>query len=125
MSVNNPHIITPVQVEKRLKDLSGELDSVHDDLVVAEAVYFSTKAEYEVSLAKTRLTLANKTSSTGKNFTVGEREDMALVENAELHFAIAVAEAQVKAARANSMRIKTQVDIARSISVSVRTGMEL
>jgi hypothetical protein len=42
-----------------------------------------------------------------------------------LHMQIAIAEASVKAARANATRIKTQVEIARSIGTSVRTSMDL
>jgi len=118
-------VVTPAQVERRLKDLSNELDSCHEDLVAAEDKYFTTKATYEVAIARTRLSLASKSAHTGKNYTVGEREDMAIVENTDLHYAMATAEAMVRAARANAMRLKTQVDIARSISVSVRSGMEL
>lgn len=118
-------VVTPMQVERRLKDLSKELDTCHDYLVSAEEAYYITKAQYEVSLAKSRLSLASKSSPTGKNYTVGEREDMAIAENEELHFQIARAEAMVRAARANAARIKTQVDIARSISVSVRSGMDI
>jgi len=117
-------VVTPMQVEKRLKELSKELDMCHDYLASAEEAYFTTKAHYEVSLAKSRLSLSSKSSPMGKNYTVGEREDMAIVENEELHFQIARAEAMVRAARANAARIKTQVDIARSIGTSVRTGME-
>jgi hypothetical protein len=35
------------------------------------------------------------------------------------------AEATVKAARANAQRIRTQVDIARSIGTSVRASLEM
>jgi hypothetical protein len=38
---------------------------------------------------------------------------------------IGIAEATVKASRANTSRIKTQVEIARSIGTSVRTSMDL
>jgi hypothetical protein len=38
---------------------------------------------------------------------------------------IGFAEAAVKAARANANRIKTQVEIARSIGTSVRTSLDL
>jgi hypothetical protein len=38
---------------------------------------------------------------------------------------IATVEAQVKAARANVQRLKTQVEIARSMSASVRSSMDL
>ena len=57
--------------------------------------------------------------------TSTQREDMALLENAELHMQVAIAEAEVKASRANSNRVRTQVDIARSISVSVRASLEI
>jgi hypothetical protein len=38
---------------------------------------------------------------------------------------MATLEAQVTAARANVQRLKTQVEIARSMSASVRNSMEL
>jgi hypothetical protein len=57
--------------------------------------------------------------------TVGEREDRALVVNEDLAQKVAIAEAQVKAARGNAQRVREQVDIARSISVSVRASMEI
>ena len=38
---------------------------------------------------------------------------------------MATAEAIVRAARSNASRIRTQVDIARSVGTSVRTSMEL
>jgi hypothetical protein len=56
---------------------------------------------------------------------VQERDDLALLDNESLHTQIGFAEAAVKAARANAMRIKTQVEIARSIGTSVRTSMEI
>jgi hypothetical protein len=67
---------------------------------------------------------AIKSAPTGKNYTVQERDDIALLENEELHLRVAMAEAQVKAARANATRIKTQVEIARSIGTSVRSSLE-
>jgi len=117
-------VVTPVQVEARLKDLSKLIDEAHDDLVKAESIYHTHKAQYEIAMANSRLSLANKSSPTGRNYTVGEREDMALIENSELHQAVAVDEAVVKANRANVARLRVQVDIARSIGTSVRTGMD-
>jgi hypothetical protein len=117
-------VVTPVQVEARLKDLSKLIDEAHDDLVDTESLYQQHKADYEISMARTRLELSQKSSPTGKNYTVGEREDMALVQNAELHKIVAMDEAIVKANRANVARLRVQVDIARSIGTSVRTGMD-
>ena len=119
------NIVTPAQVEAKLYSLSKELDVIQKELEDQEDNYYLTKAKYEVALAKSRMTYAAKSSPTGKNYTVQEREDMALIENQDLHFLLAQAEAMVKAGRANASRIKTQVDIARSIGTSVRVSMEV
>jgi hypothetical protein len=118
-------VVTPQQIESRLYALSKEVDEAHEGLVTAEREFHQSTAEYEIAIARTRISLASKSSPTGKNYTVGEREDMAIIENADQHFKIAVMEAQVKAARANVQRLKTQVEIARSMSASVRSSMEL
>ena len=120
----NNNVVTPAQIEKRLYDLSKEIDESHSELVEVESHYNSYKAQYEISIARSRMLYSTKSSPTGKNYTVSEREDMALLENEELHIRVAMAEAQVKAARANASRIKTQVEIARSIGTSVRSSME-
>lgn len=117
-------VVTPAQIEKRLYDLSKEIDDSHSELVEVESHYTSFKAQYEIAMARSRMTYASKSSPTGKNYTVTERDDMALLENEELHLRVAMAEAQVKAARANATRIKTQVEIARSIGTSVRSSLE-
>jgi hypothetical protein len=57
--------------------------------------------------------------------TVAMREDQALFDNEALHLNIAGLEAQVKAIRANANRLKTQVDITRSISSSLKASMDL
>jgi hypothetical protein len=118
-------VVTPQQIEARLYALSKEVDEGHENLVQAEQSFHQMTAEYEVAMARSRISWASKSSPTGKNYTVGEREDMAIIENAEQHFMIATVEAQVKAARANVQRLKTQVEIARSMSASVRSSMEL
>jgi hypothetical protein len=117
-------VVTPQLIERRLRDLSHEVDESHDDLVNVESKYHQLKAAYEVSMARSRIKYASISSPSGKNYTVGEREDMATVENEELHLQMATVEAMVKASRANAARLKTQVDIARSIGTSVRTSMD-
>jgi hypothetical protein len=118
-------IITPQMVENHLRKLSKEIDEAHTELQEAETHYLSCKAQYEIALARTRLDLARRSSPSGKNYTVGEREDMAIIENDSLHLQLASAEAIVKGARANAQRIRTQVDIARSVGTSVRTSMDI
>lgn len=119
------NVVTPAQVEARLYSLSKDLDAIQEELEGQEATYYMTKAHYEVGLAKSRMTYASKSAPSGKNYTVQEREDLALLENQDLHFQLATVEALVKSARANASRIKTQVDITRSIGTSVRLSMEL
>ena len=118
-------VVTPQQIENRLYQLSKEVDDAHADLVTCEMTYHTAVAEYEIGLAKSRLELAGRSSPSGRNFTVGEREDMALIANREKHIVIAVEEAKVKAARANVTRLQTQVKIAQSMSASVRASMEI
>jgi hypothetical protein len=118
-------IVTPAQIEARLKALSKEIDEVHVQLVDAERDYNTVKANFEIAMAKSRMTYASKSSPSGKNYTVQERDDLAILDNAELHLQLAIDEAKVKAARANANRIKTQVEIARSIGTSVRTSLDL
>jgi len=119
------NVVTPAQVEKRLYDLSKEIDDIQEHLSIVEKAYFETKASYEIELAKARMTYASKSSPTGKNYTVQEREDLALIDCEDLHFRLASMEATVRSCRANAMRVKTQVDIARSIGTSVRSSVEL
>jgi len=118
------NVVTPAQIEKRLYDLSKEIDDSHSELVEVESHYHSHKAQYEIAVARSRMTYSTKSSPTGKNYTVQQVEALALIENEELHLRLAMTEAQVKAARANAARIKTQVEIARSIGTSVRSSME-
>lgn len=113
--------VTPAQVEARLLELSKQIDESHDDLSASESKYHVAKAAYEIAIARSRM--ANRANA-GK-ISVSQVEDMALLDNAEQHMELAIAETQVKASRANVQRLRTQVDIARSISVSVRTSMEI
>jgi hypothetical protein len=118
-------IITPAMVEQKLRGLSKEVDETHKVLIDVETVYHTTKADYEIAMAKSRMAFATKSSPTGKNYTVQEREDLALVENEKLHRDLAIVQAKVLASRGNTNRLKMQVDIARSVGTSVRTSMDL
>jgi hypothetical protein len=118
-------VVTPAQIERRLKDLSNAVDDAHNELVQTETDYHNIKAKYELAMAKSRILLASKSAPNGKNYTVGEREDMAIVENEALHRTMASVEALVKASRANTNRLKVQVEITRSIGTSVRTSLDL
>jgi hypothetical protein len=118
-------VVTPGQVERRLRQLSDELDEAHKDLVSAENNYATVKSNYEIAMAKSRIYLSSRSSASGKNYTVQEREDLSLVENEGLHRDMGIADAVVRASRANSTRVKTQIDLARSLGTSVRAGFDL
>ena len=118
-------IITPAQVEQRLFKLSLEIDKAQVELDKAEEQYVMNKAKYEIAIAKARIALSGEVNINKKPLTATEKEDKALVSIQELHILIASAEILVKAARANVSRIKTQVDITRSIGSSVRSAMEV
>ena len=112
-------MITPETIEKRLTSLSREVDEAHQFLEEAEAAYHKAKTDYEVSMASSRLSFANE------KLRVQDVQDIALRDNAHLYRALNTAEATVKAARANAQRIRTQVDIARSVGTSVRASLEM
>lgn len=118
-------VITPAMIEKRLRDLSKEVDESHMYLVHSETNYNEIKSSYEIAMAKSRMKYATTSSPTGKNYTVQEREDLALIDNSDLYQQLGIMDAQVKAARANTQRLKIQVEIARSVGTSVRTSMDL
>ena len=112
-------MVTPQAIENRLATLSKEVDDSHAFLEQAEHGYHKAKATYEIAVAKTRLSYIND------KLRVQDVNDQALVLCAEQYQALNVAEATVKAARANATRIRTQVDIARSIGTSVRASLEM
>lgn len=115
-------VLTPAQIEKRLVDLSREVDTAHKELEDAEMRYALAKSDYEVGMAKARLSAP---AMSGNKITVQERADIAQLECQHLLREVVIAEAVVKAARANANRVRTQVDIARSVGTSVRSALEL
>jgi hypothetical protein len=113
-------MITPEKVETRLYELSKEIDTAHDDLVAAEKAYHINKAQFEINIARARLHVGTN----NMKMRVGDVADKALELVEQDFMNLAIAEAQVKSARANSNRVRTQVDIARSIGTSVRASMD-
>lgn len=118
-------VVTPVQVERRLVELSKELDASHAELVKAEEGYFHAKGAYEVKLAHERIRIGRQMADMGAKSTAQEREDLATQSCKDELLGLYAAEAVVKAARANAARIRTQIDIARSVGTSVRASMEV
>jgi len=114
-------VVTPAQVERRLLDLSRELDPAYDSLEAAEYAYATAKARFEIDVAEARMRVASRWADKGVKATVQEKEDEALLAVRDQHAELGIAEATVKAARGNVARLRVQVDIARSLGTSVRT----
>jgi len=114
-------IVTPAAVEKRLLDLSKDIDESYRFLEECESEYHIAKSECEISLAEARL----RTKTAPIKYTVQDREDLATVECSTAIRSLAIAEAKVRAARGNTNRIRTQVDITRSIGTSVRSAIDM
>lgn len=113
-------IVTPASVEKRLIELSKEIDEVQKFLDESEQEYFDAKGECEIALAESRLGIRKD----GLKLTVQEKEDLATVECADLIRRVYIAEAKVRAARGNAQRVRTQIDITRSVGTSVRAALD-
>jgi hypothetical protein len=114
-------VITPEKVESRLYELSKEIDIAHDELVGAEKNYHTAKARFELAVAQARINIGLG----NMKLRVGDVADKALLQVEQEWHDIQLAEALVKAARANAQRVRTQVDIARSIGTSVRASLEV
>ena len=112
-------MVTPQAIENRLTALSKEVDDAHNFLEQSEFAYHKAKTDYEVAMAGSRLSLANE------KLRVQDVQDIALRDNSHLYRTLNTAEATVKAARANATRLRTQVDIARSVGTSVRASLEI
>jgi hypothetical protein len=118
-------VITPQHVEQRLINLSKELDAASVELDTCEVRFAAAKTAWEVNSAKTRIAIRGRHIDAGRKFTVSDVDDEAMVRCQDEQQALNHAEALVRSARGNVSRIKTQIDITRSVGTSVRAAMEL
>lgn len=118
-------LVTPADVEKKLISLSRELDSAHEQLEQSEANYAFAKGTWDIESAKTRLRVQAKANEAGRKVTVQAIEDEALVACEAEYMSFLTADAMVRVARANSGRIKVQIDITRSVGTAVRAAMDI
>ena len=112
-------MVTPQSIENRLVVLSKEVDEAHKFLEQAETNYHQAKTSYEIEMAHSRMKLSTE------KMRVQDVQDYALLACKDFYSALNMAEAVVKSARANATRIRTQVDIARSVGTSVRASLEI
>ena len=118
-------IVTPAQVEQKLLGLSREYDEAYEALRVAEDAYGAAKPAYEIKAARERMAAQTRALESGRKITSQEKDDISLVACQLEYTQLYAAEAVVRSARANAARLRTQIDIARSIGTSVRAAMDL
>lgn len=111
------HHTSPYAIEKRLLELDRLLDECHAELREAEQEYHVAKADYEVTFARAFM-------RSGESSAEARKQDAVLTTEIEKS-RLAIAEAQVRAARANAARLEQQVDITRSVGRLVTSAMNL
>jgi hypothetical protein len=117
--------ILPMHVDRRLIQLSKELDSTTTWLCDAEEGYMAAKTAHDLAAATNRMRIKQRMIENGEKPTVQEVEDRALIATREELTELNACEGIVKAARANSARLRVQIDIARSVGASVRAAMDV
>lgn len=84
-----------------------------------------SKTEYEIAAARARMKFKQRSIDRGVKVTVQEIDDEALIECRDELTKLNTSEAVVRSTRANVSRVRTQIDIARSVGTSVRAAMEV
>ena len=118
-------VVTPAQVEARLRQLGKEMDTAHEELVSTEVRYAEAKSAYEIRSAHVRMAVKQRSLEKGVKVTVQEIEDQALMQCGDEFTELNMADALVRAARENVRKIRTHIDIARSVGTSVRASMDV
>ena len=117
--------ILPMHVDRRLITLSKELDTATTWLMDAEEGFMAAKTAHDLAAATSRMRIKQRMIENGEKPTVQEVEDRALIAIKEELTQLNACEGVVKAARANSARLRVQIDIARSVGASVRAAMDI
>lgn len=118
-------VFTPADVEAKLVALSREYDEAHRDLDAAEVEYANAEALWLVNSARCRLRIRALALESGRKVTVQEVEDESTVTCADELTRQNLSLAVVRVARANASRLRTQIDVARSVGTAVRAAMDL
>ena len=82
----------------------------------------AAKTAHDLAAATSRMRIKQRMIENGEKPTVQEVEDRALIAIREELTELNACEGIVKAARANSARLRVQIDIARSVGASVRAA---
>lgn len=113
--------VTPEQVEKRLLELSKEVDEAHEKLREADSTLVEKEYMFKKSMAEARVRL----SHSDQKMRVQEIDDRALIMNEQHYLEYLTAQHIVRASKSNSERVQTQVTIAQSVGASVRASLNI
>lgn len=113
--------VTPEQVESRLRELSREVDEAHSKLENADKQLVEAEYNFKMGMAEARLRI----SHSDQKMRVGEIEDRAIIVNKDAYNAYLSSQQIVRAAKSNSDRVDTQVQIAQSVGASVRASLHI
>lgn len=116
-------ILTPMQVEQRMIDLSRQLDAAQPALDEASLACDKAKIAWDVNSAKVRIAIRAKAADAGRRITKDEVDDEAMVRCQDEYMAMIYSDGVKRAAMGNVKRIATQIDIARSLGTSVRASV--
>lgn len=103
---------TPLEVSRRLSELTGQLREQVRRLVEDEGIM--VRARHDADLAEAKAFLSSKQTSDQK------RRADALIETEELEFAAVVAESNVRTRKAKIRAIETEIDVGRTYGATVR-----
>lgn len=116
-------LLTPYEVERKLLALSDALDRATEDLIEAESNLTSARRNYEMAMARARVSLAK--DHTESRLTVQEKADLALLNCEDERVVMDAAEIWAKGSKAQVANLRAQVDIIRSVGTSVRSSIEM
>jgi hypothetical protein len=116
-------LMTPYEVERKLLELSKEIDEATEDLIEAESAWVASKREMEMALARCRVEIAKQ--GLEPKYTVQEKADFAMIACEREIIQAEADEIWVKGSKARVNALRTQVDIIRSIGTSVRSSMDM
>jgi hypothetical protein len=113
--------LTPVQVERQLRQISRDLDSSQKEAEIAEKSYTDAKYEFEMRQAQ----LIEDLRASGEKRTAQEKEAFVTLNSASQLRALYNCESARNINRSWINKLKVQADIVRSVTVSVRESSKL
>lgn len=114
-------VLTAVEVEAKIDDLSDRMEDVLEDFEAREDRAAEAKHAYELAAAKVRLRASSQPGNgPGGRTTVDEREAMVIVECEEQLLEHLIADAKKAAAKKTLDVMSNRMDGLRTIAANIR-----